>query len=126
MKFACPSCAVVYEAEESRAGRVVACPGCHADFRLPDAEPVLPKRLVPESGEESKRITAGILAIFLGGMGIHKFYLGYTRAGLIHLLLFFCSCGATKLIGWIEAIVYLTKSDADFVQTYQRGQKEWF
>ena len=36
---------------------------------------------------ESKRITAGVLAILLGGWGVHKFYLGYTSAGLIQLVL---------------------------------------
>lgn len=76
--------------------------------------------------EESKRITAGILALFLGGWGIHKFYLGYTNAGVIQLVLSFVTCGASGFIALAEGIIYLTKSDEDFVETYQIGTKEWF
>ena len=75
---------------------------------------------------ESKRITAGILALFLGAFGVHKFYLGYTGAGVIHLVLLFVTCGLVKIIGIIEGIIYLTMSDEDFIETYQIGQKEWF
>jgi TM2 domain-containing membrane protein YozV len=73
---------------------------------------------------ESKRILCGVLGIFLGSWGIHKFVLGYTAAGLIQLVLGFCGVGG--IIGLIEGIIYLTKSDAEFVQTYQAGKKEWF
>ncbi|MER3495845.1 MAG: hypothetical protein C4320_02945, partial [Armatimonadota bacterium] len=40
-----------------------------------------------------KKITAGILAIILGSLGIHKFYLGYTSAGIIQIVLSLCTCG---------------------------------
>lgn len=87
------------------------------------------------SGSKNK-VAAGLLAI-LGGLGIHKFYLGYTGPGLVFLL--------TNTIGWIitwlmlglpnivlgiisliEGIIYLTKSDEEFEQTYVIGQKQWF
>ena len=74
---------------------------------------------------ESKRVTAGILAILLGWLGVHKFYLGYTTAGIIELVLGFCF-GIGWIIGIIEGIIYLTKSDEEFVRTYQIGQKQWF
>jgi TM2 domain-containing membrane protein YozV len=78
----------------------------------------------PATRQESKKVVAGILAILLGGLGIHKFYLGYTSAGIIQLLL---SCiGIGAIIGLIEGIIYLTKSDEEFVRTYQIGQKQWF
>jgi len=71
-----------------------------------------------------KKIVAGILGILLGGLGIHKFYLGYTKEGIIQLILgFFCVGG---LIGLIEGIIYLTKSDEEFVATYITGKKGWF
>jgi len=77
--------------------------------------------------QESKKLVAGILAIVLGSIGIHKFYLGYTTPGIILLILgIFTGCTITSLIGLIEGIIYLTKSDEDFIQTYQVGKKEWF
>ncbi|SHG59473.1 MULTISPECIES: TM2 domain-containing protein [Flavobacterium] len=78
-----------------------------------------------EGTQENKKITAGILAILLGALGIHKFYLGYSKEGVIQLLLGLL-CGIGGLIGLIEGIIYLTKSDEEFYQTYQVGQKPWF
>lgn len=77
----------------------------------------------PEGAD--KKIVAGILGILLGALGVHKFYLGYTAAGIIQILLNI-ACGLGGLIGLIEGIIYLTKSDEDFVNTYVRGQKAWF
>ena len=71
-----------------------------------------------------KKIVAGILAILLGGLGIHKFYLGYTKEGIIQILLSFICLGG--IIGVIEGIIYLTKSDEAFVATYITGKKGWF
>jgi len=71
-----------------------------------------------------KKIPAGILAILLGGLGIHKFYLGYTTAGIIQLLLGLCGVGS--IIGLVEGIIYLTKTDEDFAATYVYTKKEWF
>ncbi len=71
-----------------------------------------------------KKVIAGILGILLGGLGIHKFYLGYTKEGIIQILLSFVCVGG--LIGLIEGIIYLTKSDEEFVATYITGKKGWF
>jgi TM2 domain-containing membrane protein YozV len=81
-----------------------------------------------------KKIVAGVLAILLGGLGIHKFYLGYTVPGIIMLVVsivaapFTCGAGygLMGLVGLIEGIIYLTKSDSEFVATYVTGKKEWF
>jgi TM2 domain-containing membrane protein YozV len=73
-----------------------------------------------------KKVVAGILAILLGGLGIHKFYLGYTKEGIIQIVITVCTCGIGGLIGLIEGIIYLTKSDEDFVATYVTGKKGWF
>jgi TM2 domain-containing membrane protein YozV len=66
----------------------------------------------------------------LGSLGVHKFILGYTGAGLIMLLVSVLSCfilaPVMHIIGLIEGIVYLCKSDDDFVRTYVDGRKEWF
>jgi len=74
-----------------------------------------------------KKIVAGILGILLGSLGIHKFYLGYTQAGIIMLVLGLCSAGSISgLIGLIEGIIYLTKTNEDFNATYVYAKKEWF
>lgn len=77
-----------------------------------------------------KKIICGILAILLGALGIHKFVLGYTTAGIIMLLVTILTCGfggaIMAIIGLIEGILYLTKSDEEFVQTYIVNEKQWF
>ena len=75
---------------------------------------------------QSKKIPAGLCGIFLGGFGVHKFILGYSKEGLIQIFITFATCGMGGIIGLIEGIIYLTKSDADFVKTYVEGKKGWF
>ena len=83
---------------------------------------------------DNKKIMAGILAIVLGGFGIHKFILGYTKEGIIMLVatlvLGIVTCGIAGWVVWviglIEGIIYLTKSDEEFYNTYQVGKKPWF
>ncbi|WGH74841.1 TM2 domain-containing protein [Tenacibaculum tangerinum] len=80
--------------------------------------------------QESKRIIAGVLGILLGSIGVHKFVLGYTKEGIIMLVITVLTCGIggalTGLIGLIEGIIYLTKSDEEFIQTYQLNERGWF
>lgn len=78
----------------------------------------------------SSKVPAGVCGIILGGLGVHKFILGYTGAGIIMLLVSVLSCGTLypvmHIIGLIEGIVYLAKPDDDFVRAYVDGRKEWF
>lgn len=77
--------------------------------------------------QDNKKIAAGLLAILLGPLGIHKFLLGYTNEGIVWLVISLCTCGTvTSILGLIEGIIYLTKSDEEFYQTYQIGKKGWF
>lgn len=76
--------------------------------------------------QENKKLIAGILAIVLGSLGIHKFILGYTKEGIIQLVVSVFTCGLAGIIGLIEGIIYLTKTDEEFYQTYQVGHKGWF
>ncbi len=88
--------------------------------------------------KENKKILAGILAIVLGSLGIHKFILGYQKEGIILLVatvigyvlmcvgIGFFFVMATGLVGLIEGIIYLTKTDEEFYNTYQVGKKPWF
>ena len=74
-----------------------------------------------------KKIICGIFGILLGALGIHKFILGYTTEGIIMLLVSVLTCGLAAgivaIIGLIEGIIYLTKSDEDFVNTYITNKK---
>ncbi len=76
--------------------------------------------------QENKKVIAGVLAIVLGGFGVHKFILGYTKEGIIQIVITMVTCGMGSILGLIEGIIYLTKSDEDFYQTYQVGRKPWF
>jgi len=82
------------------------------------------------NADASRKIPAGICGILLGSFGVHKFILGYTGAGLIMLLVSLLSCFVAAplmtLIGLIEGILYLTKTDEEFVRTYVQARKEWF
>jgi TM2 domain-containing membrane protein YozV len=89
--------------------------------------------MASESGKSEvsqKKLIAGILGIVLGGLGIHKFYLGMNTPGIIMLLISVLSCFTLSVIPWvigiIEGIIYLTKSDADFERTYLIEKKQWF
>lgn len=73
-----------------------------------------------------KKIIAGILGILVGGLGIHKFILGYTTEGLIQIAITVITCGFGSIVGLVEGIIYLTKSDEDFVRTYIQSKRGWF
>jgi TM2 domain-containing membrane protein YozV len=66
------------------------------------------------------KMIAGILAILLGGLGIHQFYLGNTQRGIIYIVL--ACVGVSPILGLIDGIMYLTKDDA----TFQRCYLNWF
>ena len=75
---------------------------------------------------ENKKLVAGILAILIGSLGIHKFILGYTKEGIIQIIISIVTCGIAGIIPFIEGIIYLTKSDDEFYKIYQVGKKPWF
>ena len=135
--------------------KAVACTKCGADpkkgvaFCSNCGKPTDPNAVVCVScgvgfqpvHRECNKIVAGLLGILLGGLGIHKFIMGYTKEGVIMLLVTlvgapivtFMTCGigaiaffAMPIIGLIEGIIYLTKSDEDFIKTYVEGRKGWF
>ena len=89
---------------------------------------------------KSKRVLVGVLGRLVGCLGIHKFVLGYRTAGIIMLavtvagsVVSACLClpgsGAAVtmwIIGIIEGILYLSKSDEEFCQTYICKKRDWF
>lgn len=84
----------------------------------------------PQSTYTKSKVAAGLLGIFLGAFGIHKFYLGYNTQGLILLLVTVLSCFilsiVTGIIGIVEGIIYLTKTDEEFDREYVQNKKLWF
>jgi TM2 domain-containing membrane protein YozV len=76
------------------------------------------------------KMVAGICGILIGALGIHKFLLGFTNAGVVMLLVTLLTCGfgavPMAIIGLVEGIIYLTKSDQEFYQIYVVQRKEWF
>ena len=86
------------------------CQSCGAETNL-NAE-ICTKcgvRLASAEGLKSK-IAAGLLGIFLGGFGIHRFYLGYTGIGIVQIVVTICTCGCGSIWGFIEGILILTES----------------
>lgn len=67
------------------------------------------------TGDKSK-LVAGLLGIFLGGFGVHRFYLGFTGIGIAQIAVTIVTCGFGAIWGLIEGILILTGSfdrDAD-------------
>ena len=62
------------------------------------------------------KVVAGVLAILLGDLGIHKFYLGKIGWGIVYLL--FCWTGIPAIVGLIEGIIYLVTDDETFQVKY--------
>lgn len=92
------------------------------------------KEAFGKASGDNKKILAGVLGILLGALGVHKFILGYNKEGIIMLAVtlvlgfFTCGIGASLMgiLGLIEGIIYITKTDEEFYNTYQVGQKPWF
>ncbi|MFQ4143158.1 TM2 domain-containing protein [Chlorogloeopsis sp. ULAP02] len=82
----------------------------------------------------TKQLLAGYCGIILGGLGVHKFILGYSTEGFIMLVISlvggYFTYGFTllimQLIGLIEGMIYLNKSHNEFVDTYFVNRQGWF
>lgn len=69
----------------------------------------------------------GVMGILLGYLGIHRFILGDVTGGVLRILISLLTCGAAgSVIGLVEGIIYLTKSDAEFIEIYQVQKRAWF
>ena len=62
----------------------------------------------PVPADAKSKIAAGLFGIFLGGFGIHRFYLGYVEIGIIQIVVTFLTCGMGAWWGFIEGILILT------------------
>jgi TM2 domain-containing membrane protein YozV len=93
--------------------QAVACPQCgHPNAANAQAPTSSNTAIYP--GSPKNRVVAGVLAILLGGIGVHKFYLGKVGLGVLYLL--FCWTAIPAFIALIEGIIYLVQSDQEFGQ----------
>ena len=107
------------------------CANCQAPMSSPggyqpmqSVNPGAPGSMVDWKAQGAdKKIAAGICGILLGGLGVHKFILGYTNEGIIQLVIGVLTCGVGGIIGLVEGIIYLTKSDEEFVRTLHTKQE---
>jgi len=95
----CSACSALLDA------RAEICPKCGIRQAAP-----------PPKGDAKSKLAAGLLAILLGGLGIHKFYLKRVGWGIVYLL--FCWTGIPMVVAFIEGIVYLAMDDAKFHAKY--------
>jgi TM2 domain-containing membrane protein YozV len=70
--------------------------------------------------DHKDKLVAGLLGIFLGGLGVHKFYLGKIGLGVVYILL--CWTMIPALVGFIEGIIYLASSEENFDAKYNPGK----
>lgn len=110
--------------KETQPGAVV-CVHCGAQLATSTAQ---------NKAVSDKKLITGICGILLGSLGVHKFILGYTVPGVVMLLVSivggFLTCGIAPaivaVVGLIEGILYLTKSDEEFARTYLENERHWF
>lgn len=104
----CFACAAILDA------RAELCPKCGV------RQPVQPgMTMIPTAAAvmtTKSKTTAGIFALLLGGIGVHKFYLGRIAAGVLYVL--FCWTFIPAVISLVEGILLLSMSDADFARRF--------
>lgn len=83
-------------------------------YQARQSQPIYTNNSVPATSKN--KTAAGLLSIFLGGLGVHKFYLGKTGMGILYLI--FCWTYIPAILGVIEGIIYLTSSDENFYMKY--------
>lgn len=105
----CYACANILDA------RAELCPRCGVrQPALTAPAPIVVTAPVPVTTRN--RTTAALLALFFGGVGVHKFYLGQGGAGAIYLI--FCWTLIPALVAFIEALVLFGMNDSTFAARY--------
>jgi TM2 domain-containing membrane protein YozV/ribosomal protein L40E len=98
----CSECGAIIKAKAE------ICPKCGVRQYAPPFGAVAPNG--------KSKLAAALFALFLGGLGIHKFYLGRIGWGIVYLL--FSWTFIPSLVGFIEGILLLVMSDSDFNEKY--------
>ena len=147
MSVFCPHCQTRLSVSPSQAGNSAECPNCSGKFQipLPVASPSGSNAFYDRASSPevrafaSKKVAAGVCGLLLGVFGVHKFILGLNKPATIMLAsaIFCLTFGlclilpmfllpVLHIVGLIEGILYLTKSDEEFYQTYAVEEREWF
>lgn len=105
----------------------VYCP--HCGTKVPENVKFCPKCgnaiSSPSPAGRKDKLVAGLLAIFLGYLGIHYFYIGKTTAGIITIVLSLCTCGLWSVITLIQGILMLVSTDEAFNEKYVDNDKKF-
>ncbi len=101
----CSECAAIINAKAE------ICPKCGVrQMAAPSASPL------GQTTSGKNKVVAGLLALFLGGIGVHKFYLGKGIQGILYLV--FCWTFIPAIFGFVEGLNYLLMSEKTFFQRY--------
>lgn len=144
----CPYCHAKLAVSPRHAGLTINCPKCDGRFQVPiltashsqaSSQPLARDNNAAVRDFATKKVAAGLCGILLGGLGVHKFILGFNAAGVIMLVVWIgglisglclvvplVASIAMNVIGLIEGIIYLTKTDEEFYQTYAVQKRDWF
>ena len=108
-------------------------PGQPQAYGQPGSPPQTSSNPFGNAPANENRVILGIIAIVLGQLGVHKFMMGHIVPGIIMIAITFAGSFvfclgpiASAVIGIIEGIIYLTKTDEQFRQEYVIGKKQWF
>ena len=120
-----------FAVSDLQGGAVYVAAGSTVDFEVADGRAVDVYVIAAAMGDKN-RYVAAVLAFLFGWLGLHKFYLGKTNAGIIMLIsgtvgwMLVIPGLVCYVISFIETIIYLVKSDQSFYEDYVVGGKSWF
>lgn len=92
------------------------CPKCGVRQMPPPSPLASPPTALRSAGERKSKFSAGLIALFLGGIGIHKFYLNRTKEGVLYLL--FCWTLVPSVLGLLDALNLFTMNQTLFDERY--------
>jgi TM2 domain-containing membrane protein YozV len=120
-----------FAVSDLQGGAVYVAAGSTVDFEISDGRAV-DVYIISAAVGDKNRYVAAVLAFLFGCLGLHKFYLGKTTAGIIMLIagtigwVLIIPGMICAFIAFIETIIYLVKSDQSFYEDYVVGGKSWF
>ncbi len=106
----CFACATILDV------RAELCPKCGVRQPAMPGVTMAAPAAAPAPTTTKNKTSAALLALFMGGIGIHKFYLGRPGMGVLYLLL--CWTLIPALVAFVEALVLFGMSEAEFARKY--------
>ena len=94
----CPNCGSQNEDSANN------CTNCGAPLNQGAQQATVNNGPINNGSTPKSKLVAGLLGIFLGAWGVHNFYLGYTKKGILQIVLTIVTCGIAALWGFIEGI----------------------